>query len=115
MHELGVTFSIMDNLEDVAKKNKVDHISKVVLELGEVSTVIPEYLTDCWQWACKKRELFDKCSLEIVKLHALSYCEDCKQKYDTVEHAKICPNCGSENTYLYCGNEFNIKEIEVEE
>ena len=47
MHELGVTFSIMDNLEDVAKKNNVDHISKVVLELGEVSTVIPEYLTDC--------------------------------------------------------------------
>ena len=47
MHELGVTFSIMDSLEDVAKTNKVDHISKVVLELGEVSTVIPEYLTDC--------------------------------------------------------------------
>lgn len=114
MHELGVTFSIMDNLEDVAKKNKVDHISKVVLELGEVSTVIPEYLIDCWKWACKKRALFNNCDIEIQKLYALSYCEDCEQKFDTVANGKTCPNCGSKNTYLYCGNEFNIKEIEVD-
>lgn len=47
MHELGVTFSIMDSLEKVAELNNVKHINKVVLELGEVSTVIPEYLVDC--------------------------------------------------------------------
>ena len=40
MHELGVVFHIMDNLEKVAEENEVKGISKVVLELGEVSTVI---------------------------------------------------------------------------
>ena len=40
MHELGVTFHIMDHLEKVAKENEVEKIRKVVLELGEVSTVI---------------------------------------------------------------------------
>ena len=40
MHELGVTFHIMDHLEKVAVENKVTHIRKVTLELGEVSTVI---------------------------------------------------------------------------
>ena len=40
MHELGVTFHIMDHLEKVAEENKVTHIRKVTLELGEVSTVI---------------------------------------------------------------------------
>ena len=39
MHELGVTFHIMDHLEKVAEENKVTHIRKVTLELGEVSTV----------------------------------------------------------------------------
>ena len=39
MHELGVTFHIMDHLEKVAKENEVEKIRKVVLELGEVSTV----------------------------------------------------------------------------
>ena len=38
MHELGVTFHIMDHLEKVAKENEVEKIRKVVLELGEVST-----------------------------------------------------------------------------
>ena len=50
MHELGVTFHIMDHLEKVAKENEVEKIRKVVLELGEVSTVIESYLQNCWTW-----------------------------------------------------------------
>ena len=40
MHELGVTFHILDHVEGVATANNVTRVSKVVLELGEVSTVI---------------------------------------------------------------------------
>ena len=47
MHELGVTFTIFDQLEEVVKDRNINRISKVTLELGEVSTVIPEYLIDC--------------------------------------------------------------------
>ena len=104
MHELGVTFHIMDHLEKVAAENKVTHVRKVTLELGEVSTVIESY----------KRPLFDESELVVETLPAITYCEDCKQTYPTVEHGKICPHCGSEHTYLLQGNEFNIKEIEVE-
>ena len=114
MHELGVTFSIMDTLENVAKENKVSHISKVVLELGEVSTVIPDYLIDCWNWAIKKRELFSDSQLDIKPLKAITFCENCNSEYPTVDNGKICPICGSDNTYLLRGNEFNILEIEAE-
>lgn len=31
-----------------------------------------------------------------------------------VGHGKTCPYCGGGNTFLIQGNEFNIKEIEVE-
>lgn len=47
MHELGVTFAIFDQLEQVVKDRNISQINKVTLQLGEVSTVIPEYLTDC--------------------------------------------------------------------
>lgn len=113
MHELGVVFHIIDQVDQVAAENNVHIISKVVLELGEVSTVIPEYLEDCWAWACKKNPLLFNTQLEIQKLPAVTYCEDCGQEYGTVEHGKICPHCGSEKTYLLRGNEFTIKEIEV--
>ena len=48
MHELGVVFHIMDEVEEVAAQNQVSTITRVTLQLGEVSTVIPSYLTDCW-------------------------------------------------------------------
>ena len=45
MHELGVVFHIIDSLEEVAKENDVTQIQSVTIEIGEVSTVIPHYLT----------------------------------------------------------------------
>lgn len=113
MHELGVVFHIMDSLEKVAAENEVEGISKVVLELGEVSTVIESYLQNCWKWAAKKRELFSEAELVVEMLPAVTYCEGCEKTYPTVEYGKICPYCHSPDTWLLQGNEFNIKEIEV--
>ena len=113
MHELGVVFHIMKTVKNVAVQNDVTQIATVTVELGEVSTVIPSYLTDCWQWARAKEEMFKDCALEIETIPALTYCENCGKTYGTVEHGKICPFCQSEKTYLVQGNEFNVKEIEA--
>ena len=128
MHELGVTFHIMDHLEKVAKENEVEKIRKVVLELGEVSTVIESYLQNCWHSECHSlhcpvpdsvsqavpHSLFEEAELIVETLPAITYCEECEKTYSTIEYGKICPHCGSEHTYLLQGSEFNIKEIEVE-
>ncbi|MCR5753195.1 MAG: hydrogenase maturation nickel metallochaperone HypA [Acetatifactor sp.] len=113
MHELGVVFKVIDNLKEVAEENSIDKISRVTIGLGEVSTVIPEYLQDCFKWAKRKSPLVEECELEIETIPAVTYCEDCGETYPTVSFAKICPRCHSENTYLIQGNEFVIKEIEV--
>ena len=113
MHELGVVFHIMDDVEEIAKKNSVTGIKSVTLELGEVSTVIPHFLSDCWNWAVNKNELMRGAKLNIEMIPAVTYCEDCSQTYDTVPQGKRCPHCGSFNTWLVQGNEFILKEIEV--
>lgn len=113
MHELGVVFHIMDSLEKVAAENEVTGISKVVLELGEVSTVIEDYLQNCWKWAAKKRTLFAEAELVVETLPAVTWCDGCQKTYPTVEYGKICPYCGNPQTWLLQGNEFTIKEIEV--
>ena len=58
----------MDSLEKVAAENEVTNVSKVVLELGEVSTVIESYLQNCWKWAVKKRDLFADAELIVETL-----------------------------------------------
>ena len=89
MHELGVVFHIADTLARIAEENQVTRIRRVTLELGEVSTVVPEYLIDVWNWNCKRTPLLTGCALEI------------------------CPHCGSPQTWLLQGNEFTINEIAV--
>ncbi len=113
MHELGIVFHIIDTLEGVAKENNVTEIKSVTLEIGEVSTVIPNYLTDCWDWAVKRTDFMPNATLKVDTIKALTYCEDCSNTYDTVANGKICPHCNSENTYLVQGNEVSIKEIEA--
>lgn len=111
MHELGIVFHIMDALEAVAKENGLTEIRRVTVELGEVSAVVEAYLTDCWAWARKKRPLLQGCEMEVETRPAVTHCGGCGKDYPTVAHGRICPHCGSEETYLLTGSEINIKEI----
>ena len=113
MHELGIVFYIIRDVKEVAAQNGVSHVSKVVMNIGEVSTVVPEYLTDCWRWAADKKKLLKDCELEVIVTDAVTVCNDCGKEYPTVEHGKNCPFCGSTDTVLLRGNEVEIKEIEV--
>ena len=114
MHELGIVFHVIKTIEEVAEEQGLTEVSSVTLEVGEVSTVIPEYLEDCWKWACKKHKLMKNSVLKHEIIKGVTYCEDCQKTYETVKYAKICPYCKSENTYLIQGNEVQIKEIEAQ-
>ena len=114
MHELGIVFHIMDSLAEVAKENDLTRIQSVTVEVGEVSTVLPDYLVDCWNWAVKKKDFLKDCRMVVERLPAVTWCDGCKTEYETVAYGRICPHCGSEKTWLLRGNELNIKEITAE-
>ena len=114
MHELGVVFHVADSVTRVAQENGAQRVHSVTLEIGEVSTVIPEYLLDVWKWNCKRTPMLEGCELLIEQIHAVTHCDACGKDYDTVPQGKICPYCGSGETWLLRGNEFTIKEITVE-
>ena len=90
MHELGIVLHVIDQVEELAKENNVSKVTRLTLEVGEVSSIVPSYFSDCFE-----------------------YCKDCKKTYKTTEYAKKCPHCGSDNTYLVTGNELRIKDIAV--
>ena len=115
MHELGIVFHIIDSLQEVARDNGLEQINSVTVEVGEVSTVIPHYLTDCWQWAIKKHDLLKACDMVVETIPAVTHCDGCGKDCPTVAHGKTCPHCGSGETWLLRGNEINIKDISVYE
>ena len=88
-----MVFYIADSVEKIAAENQAEHVSRVVLRIGEVSSIVNDYLEDCWKWNAKRRPMLDGCELKIETVPALTYCEDCGGKYETVVHGKICPFC----------------------
>ena len=113
MHELGTIYYVIDTVEKLMVENQLTKVGSITLEVGEVSGIIPEYLSDFWQYARAKTEHFQETELKIEQLKAVTYCQDCKKTYPTMEYKKVCPYCHSENTFLLTGNEYNIKEIEA--
>ena len=113
MHELGTIIYVIDTVEKLCREQKLTTVKSVTLEVGEVSGIVPEYLIDFWNYARKKSEFLDKAELLIKDIKAVTYCQSCQQTYETVRFGKECPNCGSPDTFLITGNEYNIKEIEA--
>lgn len=115
MHELSIVTHVAKTLDEVAEENNLKKIGSVTLEIGEVSGIMTDYFEDCWNYFKVKHPVLKDSILKIEMIPALTFCEDCKQEYDTMKHGKICPYCKSEHTYLVQGNECNIKEIEAED
>ncbi len=113
MHELGIVLHVIDQVEELARENNVSKVTRLTLEVGEVSSIVPSYFSDCFEWAKKKTEYLKDAELEMIILEGISYCRDCKKTYKTTEYAKKCPYCGSDNTYLVTGSELRIKDIAV--
>ena len=112
MHELGTIYYVIDTVEKLMVEHDLKEVASITLEVGEVSGIIPEYLRDFWEYARAKTEHFQNTELKIETLKAVTYCQSCGKTYPTMEYKKICPYCGSGNTFLVTGNEYNIKEIE---
>ncbi len=61
----------------------------------------------------RARDLLRGSELVIEDIPAVTRCNGCGARYGTVEHGRICPACGSENTVLERGQEVMIKEVAV--
>ena len=110
MHELGIMFSIVDQVLELVREKELSEVESIVLEVGAMSSVVPDYLTSCFPTAAAGTML-EKTELRIEKLPAVGRCRGCGMEYNVAEHRGLCPDCGGNDLELLSGREFNIKEI----
>lgn len=114
MHEMSIIFNVARTLDEEAEKQNLKNISKVTLQIGEVSGIITDLFVDCWNYFKGRHEVLKDSELILEEIPAVTYCNHCGKNYETVKYGKECPYCHSGETWLVQGNECIIKEIEAE-
>ena len=110
MHEVGVMIEVIKTVENFAKKNGLTKIDKLVLQIGQLSSMIPKYIEACYPAAVDGTSL-QETKLEIEILPGNGLCKKCNKVFNILERNGKCPSCGSKDWELLCGKEFMIKEI----
>ena len=110
MHELSVVIEVVKTVEEFARENGVTRIEKLVLQIGELSSMIPRYIEDCFPCAVDGTSLVDA-KLEIEIMPGNGRCRPCGTVFNIVENKGVCPACGVKDAEVLSGREFFIKEI----
>ncbi len=112
MHELGIMQNIVDTVQNYAKENNIKEVSKVILEIGRISGVVPEALEFCFD-VCINDTVLEGAKLEIDRVAAVGKCKKCEEKFDLIENNFSCPVCSGNNWDMISGRELIIKGLEV--
>ena len=112
MHELGLVFEMARVIEESLASEDVTAVDTVVMEIGEVSSVVPHYFESCFP-AARQRPLFRDAKLEMEIIPAMGRCKRCDKEFSIVPTKGYCPQCGSFDKELLSGREFNIREVRV--
>ena len=110
MHELGIMYHIVEQVMGVVETNQLTEVEAIVLQVGELSSVVPRYLHACLP-AAVDGTLLENTKLEVEILTANGICSSCKKVYSLVENGSICPYCQGEEFETISGTEFFLKEI----
>lgn len=114
MHEIGILRQLVRTVTDFAAEQGVSDIREVVVDCGELSLVIPEYLEELYPVAVRD-SILQNARLTIHVVPGMAECDDCDEIFNVVEHKGICPACGSFSKTILSGKEFSIREIAVPE
>ena len=113
MHELTLLFGVAQKVEEVVRENCLDHVDAIVLEVGEATTVVPEFLKDGYSVISDDYDFLRGSELIIERVTAIGRCRECGTEFPVVVNKGLCPKCGSFDKDIIEGADFFIKEVRI--
>jgi hydrogenase nickel incorporation protein HypA/HybF len=107
MHELAIAEDVVSSvLERTAGR-----VSVVRLCVGQLSGVIPDALTFCFEIATMGTAL-EGAVLEIEEQRGRAHCRSCGEEFSMEDAFLLCP-CGSADVQLLAGRELSVTSVQV--
>lgn len=101
----------MNIAESAARENRLQHITRVVLEIGQFSGVEPELLRFAFE-VIKKGTILERAEIEMQVPPLLLYCRECENEYLGEMEDLRCPVCLKEQFRVLQGREMVVRSIE---
>lgn len=115
MHELTLLYGVADKVGEVVRENGLEKVDAVVLEVGEATAVIPEFLQDGYSVISDDFDYLRGSELIINRITAIGRCRECGCEYPVTECGGECPECGASARDIIDGTDFYIKEVRIME
>ncbi len=112
MHEISLCESVLQVLEDHAKRQGFEKVKTVWLEIGGLSGVELDAMRFGFD-AVTRGTLADHARLEIIEVPGQAWCMQCGKKVPLKQRFDACPDCGGYQLQVTGGEEMRIKELEV--
>jgi len=114
MHEMSVAQNIIEIVKEHIPKEAGEKVKRIRLKIGELSGVVPDSLTFCFD-ILKNGSTLQNAVIEIEYIPITAQCRSCGETSKLEYGIFLCPKCYSSDNLLLTGNELNIVEIELED
>ena len=114
MHELSVASSIVELVEQEARKAQAKRVTKVILDIGSLAGIENEALMFAWEVAIDNT-VVKGALLEIRDRKAKAVCTDCNQTFEVETFFTPCPSCKGFHHDIIQGRELQINSILIED
>jgi len=113
MHEMSIAHDIIAIVNETLKSHPDSRVKTVHLSVGEMVAVVPELLHHAYSAMTSETPLQNS-ALDIDIIPITAVCSSCQHKFGLDEFEFACPVCNSSDIRILTGNDFYIKELEVE-
>ncbi len=113
MHEMSIVTSILQIVEEQARKGGATVINSIDLEVGRLAGIELESLRFCFQSA-RQGTMAARAELVVDEIPGQGHCPECDRDVDLDFPLAPCPLCGQAVVEAARGRELRVKSINVD-
>lgn len=113
MHEMSIAESLVDLIEDEARKEGFGRVKRISIKIGALGHVEPAALEFCFD-AASRGTVAEGARLEMHLAPGAGWCPRCHSSVAIAQRYDLCPACGQSHVEMTTGDELRLTELEVE-
>jgi len=113
MHEYSIVSSLLELIEEHAKKNNAKKVTKIEIKIGTLSGVEPELLKTAFD-TFKEGTICNDAKFIMHIQSVVVECNNCKKTSTLSKDEYLCPNCKSGDIKIVDGEEMYLMSLELE-